>query len=323
MVYRASILLKNNAHHQKVFNNDYNLKRINEPRIMPKEAFVFEVSEKSFNRSVILNSNKVPVVVEFMNIWSEPCVLMADLFTQLANEFSEQYIFAKVDIDEQPALREQFKIEKVPTLIVFKDGQSIRTEVGQLQEMEARSLLKDLGIFRKSDAMREEAREKHLSGDTSAAILLLTEAIQKDPGNTRIAMDMVQIFIDLGQLEDARGLFYRLPEADKISTMGKALTGQLLFLELARKTEGLDKLLQRLNEDPTNLAARFDLAICQVAKHQYSDAMENLLSIQKTDPTYKEGAAKEMITTLVNMLSPSDPVLAQDYRRKLANLLAE
>ena len=290
---------------------------------MSKEAFVFEVSEKSFNRSVILNSNKVPVVVEFMNIWSEPCVLMADLFTQLANEFSEQYIFAKVDIDEQPALREQFKIEKVPTLIVFKDGQSIRTDVGQLQEMEARSLLKDLGIFRESDVIREEAREKHLSGDTSAAILLLTEAIQKDPGNTRIAMDMVQIFIDLGQLEDARGLFNHLPEADKISEMGKALTGQLLFLELAGKTEGLDKLLQRLNEDATNLAARFDLAICQVAKHQYREAMENLISIQKTDPAYKEGAAKEMITTLVNMLSPSDPVLAQDYRRKLANLLAE
>ncbi|KPJ91039.1 MAG: hypothetical protein AMJ55_12530 [Gammaproteobacteria bacterium SG8_15] len=275
--------------------------------MMTKEAFVFEVSEKSFNRSVILSSNKAPVVVEFMNVWSEPCVLMADLLTQLANEFAEQYIFAKVDIDEHPALREQFKIEKVPTLIVFKDGQLIRTEVGQLQEMEARSLLKDLGIFRESDVMREEAREKHLSGDTSAAILLLTETIQKDPGNTRIAMDMVQIFIDLGQLEDARGLFNHLPEADKISEMGKALTGQLLFLELAGKTEGLDKLLQRLNEDATNLAARFDLAICQVAKHQYRDAMENLLSIQKTDPAYKEGAAKEMITTLVNMLSPSDP----------------
>ena len=200
---------------------------------MTKEAFVFEVSEKSFNRSVILNSNKVPVVVEFMNVWSEPCVLMADLLTQLAHEFAEQYIFAKVDTDEQPALRKQFKIEKVPTLIVFKDGQLIRTEVGQLQEMEARSLLKELGIFRESDVMREEAREKHLSGDTSAAILLLIEAIQKYPGNTRIAMDMVQIFIDLGQLEDARGLFNHLPEADKISEMGKALTGQLLFLELA------------------------------------------------------------------------------------------
>jgi putative thioredoxin len=290
---------------------------------MGKEAFVFEVSEKSFNRSVILNSNKVPVLVEFMGIWSEPCVVMADLFADLAKEFAEQLIFAKVDIDEQPALDEQFKIENVPTLIVFKNGQAIRTEIGQPHEAEARDLLKDLGIFRESDAVREEAREKHLSGDTSAAILLLTDAIQKDPTNTRIAMDMVQIFIDLGQNEDARGLFTRLPEQDKNSEMGKALTGQLLFLELAARTEGLEKLKKRLNQDPTEHAIRFDLAICQVAQHKYRDAMENLLVIQKTDPAFKEGAAQELITTLANMLTPSDPDLAQDYRRKLANLLAE
>lgn len=290
---------------------------------MNKEALIFEISEKSFNRSVILNSNKVPVLVEFMGVWSEPCVIMADLFAGLANEFAERFIFARVDIDEQPALREQFKIENVPTLLVFKDGQIIRTKVGQLHETEARGLLKELGIFRESDLVREEAREKHLSGDTSVAILLLTEAIQKDPRNTRIAMDMVQIFIDLGQIEDARGLFNRLPEQDKNSEMGKALTGQLLFLDLAAKTEGIEKLTQRIHKDASNHAARFDLATCQVAQHKYRDAMENLLAIQKAEPTFKDGAAQEMIATLANMLSPRDPALAQDYRRKLANLLAE
>ena len=290
---------------------------------MSKEVFVFEVSEKSFNRSVILNSNKIPVLVEFMGVWSEPCVLMADLFAGLAKEFAEQFIFAKVDIDEQPGLREQFKIEDVPTLIIFKDGQTVRTEVGQLQETEARSLLKDLGIFHQSDLMREEAREKHLSGDTSAAILLLTEAIQKDPQNTRIAMDMVQIFLDLGQLEDAQSLFNRLPEQDRKSEMGRALTGQLLFMNLATKTEGMDKLSQRLEQDETDYAARFDLAICQVAQHKHQDALENLLVIQKAEPTFKEGAAKELISALSNMLSPRHPELAQEYRRKLANILSE
>lgn len=290
---------------------------------MSKEVFVFEVSEKSFNRSVILNSNKVPVIVEFMGVWSEPCVVMADLLAGLAKEFAEQFIFAKVDVDEHPGLREQFKIENVPTLVIFKDGQAVRTEVGQLQETEARSLLKDLGIFHQSDLMREEAREKHLSGDTSAAILLLTEAIQKDPQNTRIAMDMVQIFIDLGQLEDAQSLFNRLPQQDRKSEMGRALTGQLLFMNLATKTEGMDKLSQRLEQDETDHAARFDLAICQVAQHKHQDALENLLVIQKAEPTFKEGAAKELISALSNMLSPRHPELAQEYRRKLANILSE
>jgi len=294
-----------------------------EQRNMVKDILVFEVSEKSFNRSVILNSNKIPVLVEFMGVWSAPCVTMADLFTELAKEFAGRFIFARVDIDEQPALREQFKIQNVPTLIVFKDGQAIRTEVGQILETEARGILKNLGIFRESDTMREDAREKHLSGDTSAAILLLTDAIKKDPGNTRVALDMVQILIDLGQLDDARGLFNRLPEPDKNSEMGKAITGQLLFMELASKTEGLEKLKQQVDQNASDHVARFDLAICQVAKHQYGEAMENLLFIQKSEPTFKEGAAQELIATLANMLSPADPALAQEYRRKLANLLAE
>lgn len=289
---------------------------------MNKEVFVFEISEKSFNRSVILNSNKIPVLVEFMGVWSQPCIMMADLFADLANEFAAQFIFARVDIDEQPQLRNQFKIEDVPTLLVFKDGQVIRTEVGQLQETEARGLLKDLGIYHESDLMREEAREKHLSGDTSAAILLLTEAIQKDPQNTRIAMDMVQIFIDFGQIEEARELFVRLQEQVKNSEMGKALTGQLLFLELAAKTAGVATVTQQLQQNPADHSARFDLAICQAAQHKYRDALDNLLTIQKAEPGFKDGAAKEMMATIVNILSPTDPALAQDYRRKLANLLA-
>ena len=290
---------------------------------MDKEALVFEVSEKSFNRSVILNSNKIPVLVEFMGIWSEPCVIMADLFSGLAKEFAERFIFAKIDIDEQPMLREQFKIENIPTLLVFRNGQVTRTDVSQLFETQARNLLKELGIYHSSDLMREEAREKHISGDTSAAILQLTNSIKQDPNNTRIAMDMVQIFIDIGQLDDAQKLYNRLPEEDKSSEMGRALTGQLLFMELAKKTEGLEALRQRVDKDASDHSARFDLALCQVAQHKYREAMENLLTIHMADPSFKDGAAQELIATLVNMLSPTDPDLAQNYRRKLANILAK
>ena len=290
---------------------------------MDREALVFEVSEKSFNRSVILNSNKIPVLVEFMSIWSEPCVIMADLFSGLAKEFAERFIFAKIDIDEHPMLREKFKIKNVPTLLVFRNGRITRTDIDQLFETQSRNLLKEFGIYHSSDLMREEAREKHISGDTSAAILQLTDAIKQDPRNARIAMDMVQIFIDIGELDDARGLYSRFPEEDKSSEMGRALAGQLLFMELAKKTEGLEALRQRVDKDASDHSARFDLALCQVAQHKYREAMENLLTIQMVDPGFKDGAAQELIATLVNILSPTDPDLAQNYRRKLANILAE
>ena len=289
---------------------------------MSKEAFVFEVSEQSFGKYVLLNSHKIPVFVEFMGIWSEPCVLMADLFADLAKEFAEEFIFARVDIDEQAELCKQYDIENVPTMLVFKDGEVVRKEVGQLQEVEARRLLKDFGVYRQSDLLREQARDKHLAGDTSAAIVLLTEAIKNDPANTRVAMDMVQIFIDIGELEQAKALYSRLPEQDKQTEMGKSLNGQLTFVDLAAKTQGMDVAKQKLADNQDDHDARFDLAICQVAQYQYEDAINNLFYILQNEADFKQGAAREMFITITNMIAPVNNDIAQEFRRRLANLLS-
>jgi putative thioredoxin len=261
-------------------------------------------------------------MVEFMGVWSEPCVAMADIFSGLATEFAGQFIFAKVDVDEQPALREQYKIENIPSMLVFNNGEIVRREVGQLNEQEARSLLRDFAIFNQTDQIREQAREKHIAGNTQEAILLLTDAIKQDPSNTRIAMDMVQIFIDIGQIVDAQGLFDRLPAKDQQSEMGKLLKGQLWFHELKTKTAGTEELTQRVAITKDDFDARFDLSICLVAEHQYQAALEQLFYVIERDINYRDGAAKEMIATLTNMLRASEPALAEDFRRKLSNLLA-
>jgi putative thioredoxin len=290
--------------------------------MMSQEVLVFEVSESGFPRYVIENSHKLPVLVEFMGVWSEPCVLMADTISILAREFAGQFVFVKIDIDEQPGLKEQFNIENVPSLLVFKDGEVAFTQEGQLQEEELRVLLKGLDVYNEADALREQARHKHMAGDTGEAIMILTRAIQQDPGNTRVAMDMVQIFIDVGELEQAQGLFNKLPDLDKESSMGKSLVGQLTFADLATKTEGIERLTERLNQDASDNEARFDLSLCLVAGHDYNGAIDQLFSLLEMAPDYKDGAAKEMIITITNMLAPNDPEQAREFRRRLSNMLS-
>jgi len=290
---------------------------------MSKNEFIFEVNQKTFDQAVLLNSHKIPVIVEFMGVWSGPCSLLDILFTGLAKEFAEQFIFAKVDVDEQAELRKTYRIESVPTIIVFKDGQQVRTEVGEIKENEARELLEAIGIYHESDLMRKNAREKHLSGDTQGAILQLTEAIKADPSNVRIAMDMVQIFIDIGDIEQANGLFGRLPESAADTEMGKALNGQLTFAKLAANTDNIEILESKLANNPNDYDARFDIAIHQIAQYRYDEAIDNLLFIQTANPEYNEGAAKEMLVTISNMIAPVNNPLAQEIRRKLANLLSE
>ena len=108
---------------------------------MSKDVLIFEVSDRSFDKYVIGNSNKVPVFVAFISVWSEPCTLMADMFAGLAKEFAEEFIFAKVDIEESSELKDQYNIENVPTLKIFVDGKIVVTEEGRLNEDEQNTIV--------------------------------------------------------------------------------------------------------------------------------------------------------------------------------------
>jgi putative thioredoxin len=242
---------------------------------------------------------------------------MADHLAATAQELDGRFAFARVDIDEQSALRDEYEIANVPTLKVFRNGAVVQTEEGQMQADDLRALLKGHGISRHSDDLRMQAREQHVSGNTVEAVRLLTQAIQQDPANTRVAMDMVQIFLDMDELDQARSLYHRLPEKDRLSDMGRSLLGQLTFRELAANTAGKDQLQQRISENARDHDARFDLAICHVAEHDYRQAMDLLFSIHDQSPQYRDGAAREMIINLVNMLIPNNPELAGEYRRRL------
>ena len=218
-------------------------------------------------------------------------------------------------------LRDEYEIKNVPTLKVFKDGDVVVTLEGKLEEKELRSLLRSQGIYRESEEVRERAREKHLAGETAEAISMLTQAIQQDGSNIRIILDMVQIFMDIGELEQASTLFERVPESERESDTGRALKGQITFKQFAANTDGMEKLNERVEVNVDDHDARFDLAICLVADYQYQQAMEQLFIIFEKAPDYKDGAAKEMIINITNMLAQSDPELAQRFRRKLGSTL--
>lgn len=290
---------------------------------MSKQPIIFEVSDNGFEKYVIANSNKAPVFVVFIGVWSEPCLIVSEMLSNLATEFAEQFIFAKVDVDENPALKEQYEINNVPTLKVIIDGNVVASEEGNLSEAEARALLKSFDIVNHVEEKRLQARELHMQGDTTQAIMLLTQAVQQEPSNTRVAMDMVQIFIDIGDIKNANGLFNKLPKSDKESQTGLSLSGQLWIIDEAAKTDGLQVLKQAILTNPDDFQARFDCAICEIAQHNYQQALDQLFYIQQNNSAFKEGAAREMIVTIINTIAPGNPEMAQQYRSQLAGMLAE
>lgn len=287
---------------------------------MNKEVYVFEASENSFDETVLHNSKSLPVVVEFMGFWSEPCIILADTISDLANEFASRFVFVKVDIDENPELRKKYNITNVPTTKVFVNEQEVASEEGQMTEDESRVLLKTQGVFHVSDEMRREARELYLSGDIQAAFIRLTEAIKQDPQNTRVAMDMVQIFIDTKMVDNANELFNKLPESVRDSRMGQSLSRQLVFANHAAGTIGTEALRKHLETNVHDLDARFDYAICLIADHETTDGVEQLFNILEKDLEYRDGAARQMVIAMVNSLKENEPELAKSIQQRLANL---
>jgi len=198
----------------------------------------------------------------------------------------------------------------------------VHQEVGLLEETELAALLKSYGIYKASDDMREKAKQMHLNNDTAGAIKTLTEAIKSDSSNTRVALDMIQIMLDINQLEEAKSLFNRLPDKDKNSQIGKAIVGQMTFKDLAAKTPGLVNLIKMVDEDSSDYDAKLYLAVCYVAEHAYAEALDQTFEILENKPGFKDGAAQELTVTIINMLEGSQPELAKDARRVLGNMLA-
>lgn len=287
------------------------------------EVYNFEVSESNFNQTVLMNSYKLPVFTLFMSPSIGACITLENALSKYAEEFAGQFILARLDIDMYMDMRDEYDIKNIPTLKVFKDGEMVHQEIGLMTDEEIAELFRKFDIFRASDDLRARARDKHLAGDTPAAVQILTQAIQMDPTNTKVAMDMCQIFLDVNMLEEAVDLFNKLPDKDKDSEIGRSLVGQVTFKNLAAETPGKEVLSKAVAIEPNDFDARFDLAVCFIADHQYEEAMDQLLTMLEQDRSAKDGAAQELAITLINMLEGNNQKLASDFRRILSNMLAQ
>ena len=88
------------------------------------------VSEANFKTEVLESS--VPVVVDFFAEWCGPCKAMAPALEQVAKEMAGKVKIVKIDVDQSPAVTQQYRIQAMPTLMIFKDGKVAATQVGAL-----------------------------------------------------------------------------------------------------------------------------------------------------------------------------------------------
>ena len=92
------------------------------------EDAVSHLTEATFREEI--GASDVPVVVDFWAEWCTPCKMIAPILTEIADEHGDKVRIAKVNVDENPSLAQDFSVMSIPTLIVFKDGEPVKRLVG-------------------------------------------------------------------------------------------------------------------------------------------------------------------------------------------------
>ena len=292
---------------------------------MADSPYIVQLDEQNFMQVVVEGSDNTPVLVDFWADWCAPCKALMPILEKLAIEYNGAFILAKLDTEAHPGIAQQLGIQSLPTVKLFKDRQLLNEFMGALPEPEVRAFLEanvgpalpaeeqveeDLG-----DARVAAALALFEQGQTEQARELLQSAQAEEPDNASVLLALGQVCISMGDLETADSCLKALPDTDKDGVPAKRLAGTL---ELARESDSTvspQALQAELDKDPSSSEARYKLAIAEALAGNVQTGMDHLLKLVQTDAGYNNGAPREKLLALFNILG-DDPLVGQ-YRRKL------
>ncbi|KDN10973.1 thioredoxin TrxA [Gilliamella sp. Imp1-1] len=100
---------------------------------------IVQLSEATFDK--VVNESSKPVLVDFWASWCGPCKMVAPILEEIAQEYSDKIVIAKLNIEENPNIAPKFGIRGIPTLLIFKNGQVAATQVGALSKAQLRDFI--------------------------------------------------------------------------------------------------------------------------------------------------------------------------------------
>lgn len=282
------------------------------------QTYKVEITEANAKAQLIDESFNRPVMVDFWADWCGPCKSLMPVLEKLAEEYSGDFLLAKVNADEQGMIAAQFGVRSLPTVMIIKDGRPIDGFVGAQPETEVRKLL-DKHLPKPWDKQLDDAARLREEGDNAGALVLLKDAYATSNQRADIACALAETYIVLNRTAEAEAILAKVRLADQ----GPDFEQVKAMLELAQNAEKAPEvhaLEQQLQAEPDNQEVKFQLAV-QYSQHEYHrDALELLYQLLQKNLNARDGEVRKVFTDVLAVLGKKDP-LAVEFQRKLYSLL--
>ena len=292
---------------------------------------------EQFRTDVVEPSMTKLVILDFWAEWCGPCKQLAPVLEKVAADYADKgVVLKKVNVDEQKFIASQFQVQSIPAVYAMFQGQpvadlgSARSE-GQLKQA-LDQILQQLPVEPGADdggkpdnsaeiAQYVEMAENVLAdGDHERALGIFSQVLEMAPTDTKVISGFARTLIAMGKIDEARQMLGQVPEDMQSDPDIVRAQAALDLAGSGAADEDIGPLEEKVSANPDDHEARLELANAQIAKGDRDAAADNLFHIIEADREWNDGAARERLLKLFEVVGLEDPWVSQQRRRLSAIL---
>ena len=280
---------------------------------------IIEINENDFNEKVIEASKSTLLIVDFWAPWCGPCKQLTPILEKIIQKAGSKVILAKLNIDENQQIAAQLRIQSIPAVFAFKNGQPVDAFQGVIPENKIIEFIeKSLGekLTKDHSAFYQSVQNLISNSEFGDALELLEAFMVENPEEFRSMGLYLDCLSYLKKYDEAENFYQSL---SKEALKNDYINSSFQKLEIRKKNSdgpSIEDLLIKFKNEPNDLETLCNLADKYFAENMLDDAFKLLLNNYKND---KE-AVKKKILEFFKALG-NDNEKTQEYRKKFSSIL--